>query len=67
MSRMPPEKREAAEAEYRAALERVPGAKEAEAQSAAPRARLERVGPFEQALFREVMAYASLPLHRTYL
>jgi hypothetical protein len=50
MSRLPPEKREAAEARYRALMERMPEAKEAEARKAASRARLEPVGPFEQAL-----------------
>jgi hypothetical protein len=50
MSRLPPEKREAAEARYRALMERIPDAKEAEARKAAARARLEPMGPFEQAL-----------------
>ena len=47
---MSPEKREAAEAQYRASIERMPGAKEAETQIAEARDRLERVGPFEQPL-----------------
>jgi hypothetical protein len=50
ISRMPPEKREAAEAQYRAAIEQAPGAKEADALNTALRARLERLGPFEQTL-----------------
>lgn len=50
MSLLPPEKREAAEAQYRASRERMPGAKEAEASKTATRAGLERIGPFEQAL-----------------
>jgi hypothetical protein len=50
MSGMPPEKREAAEAQFRASMERMPGAKEEETRKAAARARLERVGPFERAL-----------------
>jgi Domain of unknown function (DUF1877) len=53
MSRMPPEKRAVVETQYRAAMERVPGAKEAEAQRAAARARLGQLGPFEQALSLE--------------
>jgi Domain of unknown function (DUF1877) len=48
MSQLPPEKREAAEARYRALMERMP--KEAEARKAAARTRLEPIGPFEQAL-----------------
>jgi len=44
MSQMPPEKREEAEAQYRASRERMPGAKEAEARKMATRARLERIG-----------------------
>ncbi|MGA8496213.1 MAG: DUF1877 family protein [Xanthobacteraceae bacterium] len=50
INRMPPEKREAAEARYRALMERMPEAREAETRKAAARARLEPIGPFEQAL-----------------
>jgi hypothetical protein len=50
MSRLPPEKRAAAEARYRDLMARIPEAKEAETRKAAARARLEPVGPFEQAL-----------------
>jgi Domain of unknown function (DUF1877) len=50
MSRMPPEKREAAEAQYRAALEQRPGVKEAEARNAGVRTKLEQAGPLEEAL-----------------
>src|ERR1700689_1929746 len=50
MSRLPPEKREAAEARDRDLMARIPEAKEAETRKAAARARLEPIGPFEQAL-----------------
>ena len=50
MSRMSPERREAAEARQRTILERMPERKEAEARMAALRARLEPLGPFEPAL-----------------
>jgi hypothetical protein len=50
MSRMPPEKREAAQAQYQAMLERIPGAKEREARSVEARARFEQAGPLEEAL-----------------
>jgi Domain of unknown function (DUF1877) len=50
MSRLPPEKREAAEARYRDLMARIPEAKEAETRKAAARTRLEPIGPFEQAL-----------------
>jgi Domain of unknown function (DUF1877) len=52
-SRMPPEKREEAQARYQTMLERMPGAKEAEAQNAKARARLEEIGPLEEALCLE--------------
>jgi hypothetical protein len=50
MSRMPPDKREAAQAQYLAMLERIPGAKEREARNARARARFEQAGPLEEAL-----------------
>jgi hypothetical protein len=50
MSRMSPERREAAAARQRAILEQMPERKEAEARVAALRARLEPIGPFEPAL-----------------
>ncbi len=50
IGRMPPEKREAAQAQYRAMFEQVPGAKEVEAQYAKIRANFEQFGPLEDAL-----------------
>jgi hypothetical protein len=53
ISRMPPEKREEAQARYQAMLEKVPGAKEAEARNAKARGRLDEAGPLEEALSLE--------------
>jgi Domain of unknown function (DUF1877) len=53
MSRMPPEKREATQAQYQAMLERIPGAKEAEERNARVQARLEQASPLEEALSLE--------------
>ncbi len=50
LNNMPPERREAAEAEDRAAIEQIPGAKEEEARIAEARVKLERLGPREHAL-----------------
>jgi hypothetical protein len=49
MMRMPPERRTASEAQ-RGAFEATPGAREAQAWLGEARARLARIGPFEQAL-----------------
>ncbi len=53
LSRMPQEKRDAARAQYRAALARIPGAEEREARNAKARARIEQFGPLEDALSLE--------------
>lgn len=53
IGRMPPEKREAAQAQYRAMIERMPGAKEAETRNARARARFEQFGALEEALSLE--------------
>jgi hypothetical protein len=50
MNRLPPDKKEAAEARYRASMEQMPRAKEAQARNTETRARLETIGPIEQAL-----------------
>jgi Domain of unknown function (DUF1877) len=49
-NRLSPEGSSAAEAQYRAMIETMPGRKEAEAQIAEARERLAGIGPFEQAL-----------------
>jgi hypothetical protein len=50
MKRMPPERKQAIEAQYRASIEAMPGAKEAQARLDEARGRLAGIGPFEQAL-----------------
>jgi hypothetical protein len=50
MMRMPPERRAVSEAQYRASIEATPAAREAQARVGEARARLARIGPFEQAL-----------------
>lgn len=52
-ARMPPGVREASEADYRAALERLPGAVDAKSRIAEARGRLERTGPLGQPLALE--------------
>jgi len=53
MARMPPERRAAAEASFRASLDATPAMREARARIAEARARIAGIGPFEQPLSLE--------------